>query len=70
MSNVKHAHTRYAALKRWRKPGDPELLAAKKDLEAAKIADRIQGLVDQWPELTPEQQAKIAILLRPPRRRS
>ena len=70
VTNTKHAHARYAALKRWRKPGHPELAAAAKDLEAAKLADHIQKVVDGWPELTPEQKARIAILLRPPRRRS
>jgi len=69
-ASTRKAHARKAALTRWRNSADPELAAAAKDLEAEKIADHAQKVVDGWPELTPEQKAKIAILLRPPRRRS
>ena len=70
LQRTKSARQRYSALKRWRKPGDPELLAAKRDLEAERLAAHAQKIIDDWPELTPEQKARIAILLRPSRGRS
>lgn len=56
---------RHAALSRRRSPDDPELIAARRDLKAARLADHIRKLVDEAPPLTDEQRAQLAALLLP-----
>ncbi len=56
---------RVAALSRSRTPDDPDFLAAKRDLRAARAEDYIRQLVDSAPPLTPEQRDRLAVLLRP-----
>lgn len=57
-----------ASLTRSRTPNDPELVAARRDLAAANIAEFIKKTVDKAPPLTAEQRTKLAELLRPARR--
>lgn len=63
-----HHRARVGALSRDRKPGDPVLDAARRDLNAARLADYIQWTLAKAPPLTGEQRAKLAELLRPVRR--
>ncbi|MBB1493513.1 hypothetical protein J4N02_04735 [Propioniciclava sp. MC1595] len=55
---------RIAALTRSRTPDDPELLAARRDLKAARLAEHITEVVDAAPPLTEAQRAALAALLR------
>jgi len=55
---------RVAALSRSRASDDPELVCARRDLAASKIADYIRRTVDAAPPLLPEQRDRLAILLR------
>lgn len=52
-----------AGLSRKRTQDDPELLAARRDLKEARLADYIRRTVDAAPPLTPEQRDKLALLL-------
>lgn len=55
---------RVAALSRDRDPDDPDLLNARRNMRAEKLADHIARTVDAWPPLTPEQRDRLAVLLR------
>jgi hypothetical protein len=55
---------RYASLTRSRRPDDPDLVAARRDLRAARLADHVQREVEALPALTDEQRLRIAALLR------
>lgn len=55
---------RIAALSRDRTPDDPDLLAARRDLRAARLADYVRATVAELPPLTDEQCARVAALLR------
>ncbi|TSD95048.1 hypothetical protein FOS14_18820 [Skermania sp. ID1734] len=61
---VRHERARVAALTRDRKPDDPELLEARRNLRAETLAEYVRRVVDAAPPLTPEQRDKIAGLLR------
>jgi hypothetical protein len=50
-----------------RKPDDPELVDAYRDLAAAKISDYIERILAEAPPLTDEQRTKLAELLKPVR---
>lgn len=65
MSVLHHERARVAALTRSRESNDPELLAARRDLAAEKLASFIQRTVDAAPPLTDEQRSKLAALFRP-----
>lgn len=54
----------YASLTQYRNPDDPELLDARRNLRAAKLAEHIARVVAEAPPLTPEQRDRLAILLR------
>ena len=54
-----------AALSRSRTKDDPELLTAKQDLAASKLAQYVEKVVAEAPPLTAEQSDRIAALLRP-----
>jgi hypothetical protein len=56
---------RHAALSRRRPPDDPDLLAARRDLKAARLEDHIRRLVDEAPPLSESQRARLAALLAP-----
>jgi hypothetical protein len=46
---------------------DPVVIAARRDLEAAKLAEHIERVVAAMPPLTPAQRMKLAELLKPVR---
>ncbi len=59
-----HHRARIAALSRDRSPDDPEILAARRDLRAARIEQELRKAVAGWPPLTDEQVDRLAGLLR------
>ena len=56
---------RIAALSRSRATDDPDLIEARRDLHAARLAEHITRVVDAAPPLTDEQRDRLAVLLRP-----
>jgi hypothetical protein len=59
-----HDRARVAALSRDRKPDDPDLLAAKRDLAESRAEEYIKRLAAQAPAFTEEQRTRLAALLR------
>ncbi len=57
---------RVAALSRDRAPDDPELLDARRNLRAERLAAAIRETVDAAPPLTDDQRARLAALLHAP----
>jgi len=55
---------RVASLSRSRTADDPDLLTARLNLRAERLADHVAKVVAQAPPLTPAQRDKIAVLLR------
>ena len=55
---------RVASLSRSRTTDDPELVAARQRLKAARVEDYVKRIVAEAPPLTPEQRDRIASLLR------
>lgn len=55
---------RVAALSRDRSPDDPELLDARRNMRAERLAQHIKQLVDEAPPLTLDQRDRLARLLR------
>ncbi|MEY9963195.1 Spy/CpxP family protein refolding chaperone [Streptacidiphilus sp. MAP12-16] len=55
---------RTAALKRHHPEADHSGL--ERDLRAARLEEHIRATVETWPALTPEQRAKLAVLLANP----
>ena len=55
---------RVASLSRSRTPDDPDLISARRNLRTERLADYIRRTVDAAPPLTPEQRARLAMLLR------
>jgi hypothetical protein len=53
-----------ATLRKGYAPDSPEVLDARRALNAAKIEKAIRELVDAWPPLTADQRHKLASLLR------
>ncbi len=64
LTDWKVPQARVAALTRSREPDDPELIAARRSLRAARLADYIERTVDAAPELTAEQRDRLVLLLR------
>ena len=64
MSDVAHYKAKVAALSRDRRPDDPDLLSARRNLRAACLAGYISKTVDAAPPLTIEQRDRLAALLR------
>ena len=62
---------RLASLSRSRTPDDPDLIAARRNLRAARLEDYIRRTVAAAPPLSDEQRDRLAVLLRgePPGRR-
>lgn len=56
---------RVASLTRSRNDDDPDLIAARINLKAARLEDHIRNIVDSAPPLTAAQRDRIAALLRP-----
>jgi hypothetical protein len=59
-----HERARVAGLKRHRRPDDPAIAEATRDLAAERLAEHVRAVVDTFPPLTPEQRDRIAALLR------
>lgn len=55
---------RVASLTRSRTPDDPDLLNARRDLKAERLAKYIRECVDTAPPLSAEQRDRLATLLR------
>ncbi len=64
MSTWTHERARVASLSRSRTPDDPDLVAARRDLRAARAEDYIRKLVDAAPPLSDDQRDRLALLLR------
>lgn len=62
-STAAHHRARIAALSRDRKPDDPELVAARRDLAYERLAEHVRKVVDAAPPATPDQLARIAAIL-------
>lgn len=56
---------RVAALSRSRSADDPDLIDARRNLRAERLAIAIRRAVDQAPPLTDEQRHRLADLLAP-----
>lgn len=65
MSQALHHRGRVAALSRSRSKSDPELINARQELAAAKLAAYVEKVVAEAPPLTDAQRDRIATLLRP-----
>ncbi len=64
MSTWTHERAKVASLSRSRTSDDPDLVAARRDLRAARAEDYIRKLVDAAPPLSDEQRDRLALLLR------
>jgi hypothetical protein len=58
-----HYRAQVASLTRDRDETDPELVAARRNLKAARLQDRIASDLHSSPELTVEQRAELATSL-------
>lgn len=63
MSVLYEKRARVAALTRSRTTDDPELVTARRDLAAERLASYIRTTVDAAPPLTNEQRQRLANLL-------
>lgn len=59
-----HERARIASLSRSRAADDPELIDARRNLRAERLADYIRKTVDEAPPLTPAQRDRLSVLLR------
>lgn len=59
-----HERAKVAALTRSRTPDDPELLDARRNLRAERLAEHVAKVVAEAPPLTPEQRHRITAILR------
>ena len=57
---------RVASLSRSRVPNDPDLVAARRDLRAARAEDYIKQVLAAAPPLTEEQRRHLAAILHSP----
>lgn len=64
MATINHERARVAALSRSRSIDDIELVEARRNLRAEKLADYIRKTVDAAPPLTAEQRERLTCLLR------
>ena len=64
MSAWTHERARVASLSRSRTDDDPELVEARRNMRAERLADHIQKVVAEAPPLSNEQREKLALLLR------
>lgn len=55
---------RVASLSRSRPPDDPDLVNARRNLKAERLADYIERVVDAAPPLSSAQRDRLALLLR------
>lgn len=59
-----HERARIASLSRSRTTDDPELIEARRNLRAERLADYIRHTVDAAPPLSIDQRDRLALLLR------
>lgn len=64
LSQILHHRGRVAALSRSRTPDDADLIAARRDLRAARLEEAVRSVVETAPPLTPAQIERLAALLR------
>lgn len=64
MSSWTSERARVAALTRSRDADDPDLVEARRNLRAERLADHVKRVVDEAPPLTAEQLDRICSLLR------
>jgi hypothetical protein len=62
---IAHYRGKTAGLTRSRTSDDPELVEARRDLAAERLAEYIARTLETAPPLTPEQRDRLALLLRP-----
>ncbi|ATD70348.1 MULTISPECIES: hypothetical protein [Gordonia] len=67
MSSPTHHRARVAALSRVKRPDDPALIDARRDLKLANIESYVGKVLAEAPPLTDEQRTRLAELLRPAR---
>lgn len=67
MSVLNHERARVAALTRSRTPDDPELVDARRNLAAERLAAYIEKTVSAAPPLSDAQRLRLTDLLRPHR---
>lgn len=60
------AHGRLARLSQDRPPGDPDLVAAQREVAAIKAERIIRDVVEQAPPLAPDVRARLAEILSAP----
>lgn len=65
LTDWRSPRARIGALSRSRTADDPDLVNARRDLKAARLAAYIKKVVDDAPPLTDEQRDRLAVLLRP-----
>ena len=59
-----HERAKVAALTRSRTPDDPELVEARRNLRAERLAEHVAKVVAEAPPLTHEQRHRITTILR------
>ena len=64
MSTSLSLRGRLNALQRYRPADDPEVLAASRDLRAARLEEHVRAAVDAAPPLTDEQWSRLSAILR------
>ena len=64
MSSWTSERARVASLSRSRTPDDPELVDARRNLRAERLAAEIEATVSKFPKLTDAQCERLARLLR------
>ncbi|SFS15703.1 hypothetical protein SAMN04487783_2107 [Agrococcus baldri] len=64
LSSWTSERARVASLSRSRTADDPDLLEARRNLKAARLAEYVERVVAEAPPLTPQQRDRIASLLR------
>lgn len=63
MSTWTHERARIAALSRSRAADDPEIVDARRNMRAERLAQHVAEVVAKAPPLTKEQRQRIAALL-------
>lgn len=64
MSEALRARGRLNALRRYRPDDDPDVVDARRDLAAERLAEHIRRTVEAAPRLTDAQRDRLALLLR------
>jgi len=64
VSTWTHHRARIASLSRSRRPDDPDLVEARRDLAAERLASHVARVVAEAPPLTEQQRDRVAAILR------